>query len=218
MKYKINYFGYIYEWTNTKNGKKYIGSHYGSVEDCYIGSGKAFKKAYNKNPNLFKMTVLEYLTIDDKKLLLELEQRWLDRIPNIRENKNYYNLNNYSMGGSSHITERHIKKRAATLKEKHKKEGLSDAEKNSYKKKIETRLKRISEKGFTLKENEQHSKYGYQIEITFPNNEKKIYNSCGQASRELGIDTQYGLKVCQTKVDFKGYKIVKLRDPIIDCR
>lgn len=218
MKYKINYFGYVYKWTNTENGKKYIGSHYGSVEDCYIGSGKAFKKAYNKNPASFKMIVLEYLVVDDKKLLLELEQRWLDSVPNIRQHKKYYNLNNYSMGGSSHITERHIKKRANTLKEKHSQYGLSESEKNSYRQKIETRLKRISESGFTKKEKEQHAKYGYQIEITFPSGEKKIYHSCAQASRELGIDTQYGLKVCQTKVDFKGYKIVKLKDPIIDCR
>ncbi len=218
MKYKIDYYGYVYEWTNIKTGKKYIGSHYGNVDDCYIGSGKAFKKAYVKNPDNFKMIVLEYLTINDKKLLLEIEQRWLDNIPNIRENKNYYNLNNYSTGGSSHITERHINKRAKTLKEKHLKYGLSDAEKNSYKKKIESRLKRISETGFTEKEKEQHAKYGYQVKITFPSGEKKIFDSCGKASRELGIDVQYGLKVCQKKLDFKGYKIVKLRDPIVDCR
>ena len=218
MKYKIDYFGYVYEWVNIKNGKKYIGSHYGNVDDYYIGSGKAFKKAYNKNPNIFTMSVLEYLTTDDKKLLLDIEQKWLDNIPNIRENKKYYNLNNYSMGGSSHITDKHIKKRAKTLKEKHSLYGLSESEKNSYKQKIETRLKRISERGFTEKEKEQHAKYGYQIEVNFPSGEKKIYSSCGQASRELNIDIQYGLRVCQKKIDYKGYSIVKLRDPIVDCR
>lgn len=218
MKYKIDYFGYVYEWINTKNGKKYIGSHYGSVEDHYTGSGKAFKKAYNKNPTVFQITILEYLILNDKKLLLQTEQKWLDSIPNIRENKNYYNLNNYSMGGSSHITEKHIKKRAKTLKEKHTLYGLSESEKTSYKQKIETRLNRISEKGFSEKEKEQHAKYGYKIEITSPSGEKKIYSSCGQASKDLGIDTQYGLAVCQKKVDYKGYKIVKLSDPIVDCR
>ena len=218
MKYKKDYFGYVYEWTNTSNGKKYIGSHYGAVEDCYIGSGIAFKNAYKKSPNLFKMIVLEYLTKDDKKLLLRLEQKWLNTVPNIRENKNYYNLNNYSLGGSSHITKEHIEKRANTLKEKHSKHGLSTKEIESYKTKIQSRLKRINEHGFSEKEKEQHRKYGYLVQITTPDGETKIYHSCSQASRALGIDTQYGLKVCTKKVDFKGYKIVKLRDPIVDCR
>jgi hypothetical protein len=218
MKYKIDYYGYIYEWTNIKNGKKYIGSHYGSVDDYYTGSGKAFKPAYNRNPNLFKMNVLEYLVEDNKKLLLEKEQMWLNCIPNIRENKNYYNLNNYSLGGSSHITRKHIEKRSNTLKEKHAKLGLSEAEQVSYKIKIETRLARIASTGFTEKEKEQHAKYGFQVQVTTPNGEIKIFDSCGQATRELGIDIRYGLKVCIKKLDFKGYKIVKLRDPLVDCR
>jgi len=218
MKYKIDYFGYIYEWTNIKNGKKYIGSHYGSVDDYYTGSGKAFKPAYNRNPDLFKIAVLEYLFENDKKLLLRKEQQWLNRIPNIRENKNYYNLNNYSLGGSSHITRKHIEKRSNTLKEKHTKLGLSEAEKLSYKAKIEKRLSRIASTGFTEKEKEQHAKYGFQIQVTTPNGEIKIFDSCGQATRELGIDTRYGLTVCIKKFDFKGYKIVKLRDPLVDCR
>ena len=218
MKYKLDYYGYVYEWTNIKTGKKYIGSHYGSVDDCYKGSGIEFKPAYNKNPEHFVMNVLEYLIEDNKKLLLEKEQLWLDSVPNIRENKNYYNKNNYSLGGSSHITREHIEKRSKTLKEKHTAYGLSDAEKKSYKTKIQTRLERISTNGFTEKEKEQHAKYGYQVQVTSPTGKVKIYNSCGEASRDLGIDVQYGLKVCIKKIDFKGYKILKLRDPIVDCR
>ena len=218
MKYKIDYFGYVYMWTNTNNNKKYIGSHYGSVNDCYTGSGKAFKPAFNKNPDYFKMTVLEYLVENDKKLLLKKEQQWLDSIPNIRDNKEYYNLNNYSVGGSSHITKKHIKKRAKTLKLKHLKNGLSDAEKQSYKTKIQTRLNRIANNGFTEKEQQQHKSYGYQIKVIMPNGDEKIYDSCGKASKELGIDIGYGLRVCTKKEHFKGYQIVKLREPIIDCR
>jgi len=218
MVYKKDYFGYIYEWTNNVNGKKYIGSHYGSVDDSYIGSGKYFKPAYKKNPQNFSMNVLEYLLVNDKKMLLDLEQRWLDSVDNIKENRNYYNLNNFSIGGSSHITKKHIEKRSKTLKEKHTQFGLSEAEKSSYKDKIQARLDRIKEKGFSEKEKEQHSKYSYQIQITFPTGEVKIYNSCGEATRELKIDARYGLVVCAKKDNFKGYKIIKLRDPIIDCR
>lgn len=219
MVYKKDYHGYVYEWTNVKNGKKYIGSHYGSVNDSYVGSGKHFKPAYNKNPENFVMRVLEYLSINDKKQLLVLEQKWLDSVDNIRKNKNYYNCNNYSIGGSSHITRKHIEKRSATLKEKHKEYGLSEKEKNSYKTKIETRLARIKTEGFTKKEIEQHSKYGFQVQVIHPCGKKEVFESCGSASRAIGIDVQYGLRVCSTKgIDFKGYKIVKLRDPIIDCR
>lgn len=218
MEYKIDYYGYVYKWTNIKNGKKYIGSHYGSVNDCYKGSGKAFKPAYTRNPENFIMEVLEYLTEDDKKLLLQTEQRWLDSIPNIREDKTYYNLNNYSLGGSSHITQAHIEKRSNTLKEKHAKHGLSEAEQQSYKTKIETRLARIAADGLSEKEKFQHASYGYKVQVTIPNGETYTFDSCGAATRTLGIDVQYGLKVCTEKLDFKGYKIVKLRDPLVDCR
>ena len=66
---------------------------------------------------------------------------------------------------------------------------------------------------------QQHAKYGYRVSVTDPTGVSTVYDSCGQASRATGIDVQYGLKVCSTKhIDFKGYKIVKLRDPTVDCR
>lgn len=218
MKHKIDYFGYVYQWTNTSTGKKYIGSHFGSVDDCYIGSGKHFRSAYNKNPNQFEMVVLEYITQNNKKEVLSAEQRWLDSVRNIQTNPEYYNLSNRAGGGWHHLTEQQKKKRIRNLRKRIRKVGLTDAEKKSYKVKIQTRLDRISKFGFTDKEKEQHQKYGYQVQVTFPNGNTKIYNSCGEATRELGIDVQYGLKVCTKKIDFKGYKIIKLRDPITDCR
>jgi asparagine N-glycosylation enzyme membrane subunit Stt3 len=219
MEYKKDYYGYVYEWTNTTNGMKYIGSHYGAVNDRYAGSGKEFMKAYKKSPESFVMVVLEYVTQDNKKLLLDVEKKWLDTVPDIKDHKGYYNLNNDAVGGFGYINNDHIIKRANTLKEKHKANGPSVKEQESYKQKIESRLKRISKLGFTEKEKLQHSKYGYQVSVTDSVGVTTVYDSCGQASKATGINIQYGLKVCSTKgVDFKGYKIVKLRDPIIDCR
>lgn len=217
MIYKKDYFGYVYEWTNIVNGKKYIGSHYGSVEDSYIGSGKEFKKEYLKSPDTFIMKVLEYIIVDDKKLVLEKEKNWLDSVPNIKDDPMYYNLNNDAAGGFGYITHEHVIKRAATLKKKHFEKGLSDNEKRSYKQKIQTRLDRIKSSGFTEKEKEQHAKYGYKIQVELPSGETRIYDSCSKASKDLGIDTLYGLQVCAKKLEYKGHKIVKLEDPIVSC-
>lgn len=35
---------YIYCTTNNINGMKYIGKHYGHLDDSYFGSGKVLKK------------------------------------------------------------------------------------------------------------------------------------------------------------------------------
>jgi len=51
-------YGFVYCWTNILNEKKYIGSHYGNINDSYIGSGVYFKRAYLKNPKDFKRDIL----------------------------------------------------------------------------------------------------------------------------------------------------------------
>ena len=40
--------GFVYIWTHTESGKRYVGKHRGSPDDGYIGSGKAFKAAVKK--------------------------------------------------------------------------------------------------------------------------------------------------------------------------
>ena len=39
---------YIYLTTNTINNMKYIGKHYGELNDSYLGSGKILKRAIEK--------------------------------------------------------------------------------------------------------------------------------------------------------------------------
>jgi hypothetical protein len=163
------------------------------------------------------MIVLEYLHEDDKTKLKEKEQVWLDSIPNIKENKQYYNLNNYAGGGWHHLTDEHVNKRSVSLKQRHEKTGLSPKELNSYKQKIHTRLSRINNIGFTNKEKEQHSKYGCAVKVLFPSGEIKIFNSFNQASKETGIDIKYAWKKSLKKQSYKGYFVEKLSDPLIPC-
>lgn len=46
----IKTYNYIYLITNNINGKIYVGKHYtNNINDCYMGSGKILKLAYNKH-------------------------------------------------------------------------------------------------------------------------------------------------------------------------
>jgi hypothetical protein len=96
-----SYNGFVYQWTNTQNGKKYIGSHYGSETDYYIGSGIYFRRAYKKNPSVFQREILEYVNGQPTDLL-EREQYYLDQVEDIVTNTNYYNCSPNAKGGWNH--------------------------------------------------------------------------------------------------------------------
>ena len=90
---------FVYIWTNIRNGKKYIGSHKGNINDGYIGSGIYFKRAYNKEPKNFKREILEiYESYKDMK---QGEHEYLLKY-SAMENENFYNLTNLSSGGNLH--------------------------------------------------------------------------------------------------------------------
>ena len=184
-----NYFGYVYQWLNTSNNMKYIGSHYGSVDDSYLGSSKWFLSSYSRNQEDFVMEVLEYIINDDTKKILRCEQRWLDKIEDIKSNPEYYNLKNEAEGGWSHLTEQHIIIRAKTLVEKHQKFGLSEAELDSYSHKIQTRLNRWAINGFSNAEKEQHNKYSVKVKVITPDNEIILFDSLSKASKYLKFDS-----------------------------
>ena len=86
----------------------YVGGHFGSVGDSYIGSNKWLQDAYRKRPEDFKMRVLEYVQ-GDTKALRKAEQRWLDMIkdPELSISKNviegcnrYFNMKKNAAGGN----------------------------------------------------------------------------------------------------------------------
>lgn len=89
--------GFVYLWKNLKNGKSYVGSHKGSVNDNYIGSGVYFKKAYKKNPSDFKRFILY-----EGDRFREFENNYLKSV-DAKNNKMFYNLKNEAVGGWGHV-------------------------------------------------------------------------------------------------------------------
>lgn len=66
---------FIYITTNLINGKQYVGSHNGDINDSYLGSGKVFLKSVKKyGKENFKREILE--KCDPKNNLL-LEEKYI---------------------------------------------------------------------------------------------------------------------------------------------
>ena len=107
--------GFVYIWRNAKNKKKYIGSHKGTPDDGYIGSGILFMRAYKKNPSDFSRQIL-YSGEKYRKV-----EAYALRIFNAANNDAFYNLKNYAIGGWEHVNnEETIKKRNKTISIKKK--------------------------------------------------------------------------------------------------
>ena len=93
--------GFVYEWTNKINGKKYIGSHIGNLDDKYIGSGTIFSRALAKyGLENFERQILEIVT--DISCLREREQFYIDKVDAAR-NKRYYNVKPKVGGGFEYV-------------------------------------------------------------------------------------------------------------------
>lgn len=81
---------YVYLTTNLINGKKYIGQHYGEVDDNYIGSGSTLKKAINKyGKDNFKKEILCICATPE-----ELDKKEIELIEEYQaiENDDFYNI------------------------------------------------------------------------------------------------------------------------------
>jgi len=92
-------FGFVYVWTNLIDGKKYVGSHEGLIEDGYIGSGKYFNNAINKHGiENFIREILEAGEFESRNALFDREQFWLDSF-NAARDPNWYNIAEIAGGG-----------------------------------------------------------------------------------------------------------------------
>ncbi len=93
-------FGFVYIWRDRYRKKFCVGSHYGQLDDGYITSTGYMIRAYNKRPQDFRRRILFLLTEDNKKLLLEKEQYFLNFIRSEELGKKYYNLKKHASGGN----------------------------------------------------------------------------------------------------------------------
>lgn len=91
----------IYETTNLINGKKYRGAHHTKkIEDGYLGSGKALKRAIKKyGKENFKRSILKFCS--DMKSMFEDEKEYVNK--EWMNDKNTYNMMLGGFGGGSFL-------------------------------------------------------------------------------------------------------------------
>lgn len=99
MNFNVDYFGFVYLWRDSYRKMSYIGSHMGSTADSYKGSSTRFKRAITKRPSDFRRKILWILTTNDRKRLLQEEERWLQMIPSQQLQRKYYNVKRRGTGG-----------------------------------------------------------------------------------------------------------------------
>lgn len=89
--------GFVYLWKNKINGRRYLGSHRGSVDDGYVGSGIAFRKAIERyGLENFEREILEYIDSDEQ--IQIREQYFLDKF-NVSSDPTFYNISGSASGG-----------------------------------------------------------------------------------------------------------------------
>jgi len=156
----------IYKTTNLKNNKFYVGQHYTSADDGYLGSGKILKRAFNKyGKESFKRETLEFV---DENNINEKEIYWIAQLSATVEYGNY----NIMKGGEKPPTGKGIHNNM--FGKKHKPETIlkmSKAKKgfkhsDEFKKNISKRMK-----------GKNHWNYGKRGKKTSEQIKKKISNS-----------------------------------------
>lgn len=115
MLYNIDYTGFVYLWFDRLKKMSYVGSHFGSTDDSYLGSSIRFQRAIKKRPSDFRRKILAY-TNGNRKVLLCEEERWLQMIPVDKLQKTYYNVKRRGTGGN--VTEGYNQEQRAAYIEK----------------------------------------------------------------------------------------------------
>lgn len=99
--------GFVYMWECQRTGQKYIGSHYGYLDDGYISSSKHFNEIYKSDPTLFSRKILHSGLTRNEALSTEKE---LLITVNASLSPEYYNLHNEPGKGWSHHSDPELSK------------------------------------------------------------------------------------------------------------
>lgn len=90
---------FIYITTNLINNKKYIGKHYGYINDSYLGSGILLKQDIEKyGKENFNREILDYSKNDEENS--EKEKFYINKY-NAVESDNFYNIHVGGKGGDT---------------------------------------------------------------------------------------------------------------------
>ena len=90
---------YIYLTTNLINNNKYIGKHYGELDDDYLGSGKLLTLAINKYGKInFKKEILYISSSNEENNQKEKE---FIKTFNAVERRDFYNIHEGGDGGNT---------------------------------------------------------------------------------------------------------------------
>ncbi len=110
---------------------KYIGSHIGDIDDGYIGSGKYFINAYNKNPEFFSREILEVIEGEDVKERIKVREEYYLDLYSASKDPLYYNITNKYFGGDvySGLSEEDKKNMIKKSVEKTKEDRINNPEK-----------------------------------------------------------------------------------------
>jgi group I intron endonuclease len=131
---------FIYLSINTINNKKYIGKHYGLLNDDYFGSGSTIKRAINKyGKENFTRIILEECTEEE---LDQKEIYWINLFDAVN-NKDFYNITDGGTGGNTikNLTIEQNKDRSDKIKTWFK--NLSPDEKSKLSKVRSENMKKI---------------------------------------------------------------------------
>jgi hypothetical protein len=92
-------YGFVYMWCDTLKNKYYVGSHGGKQSHAlrYKCGNTIMKRTIKKRPEMCKKHILEYCYTDDRQILYDMEERWLN-FYDVKNNKNFYNHKNFAVG------------------------------------------------------------------------------------------------------------------------
>lgn len=90
---------YIYITTNKLSGMKYIGKHYGELDDNYLGSGLLLKRAIDKyGKENFEKEIL-YISKNEKENCEK--EKYFINLYNATQNPLFYNIHEGGTGGNT---------------------------------------------------------------------------------------------------------------------